>query len=54
MSFPMIIRRRDFLGIAASLLASSKALSIPIANAETKGLTLKRWMAKAWESTAPP
>ena len=40
-SFPMIIRRRDFLGIAASLLASSKALSIPIAHAETKGLILK-------------
>ena len=39
-SFPMIIRRRDFLGIAASLLASSKAFSIPIAHAETN-LTLK-------------
>ncbi len=38
---PKCIRRRDFLGIATSLLAGADALSMPIAQADAKHLTLK-------------
>ncbi|MGO9486821.1 MAG: hypothetical protein ACLPX9_19985, partial [Rhodomicrobium sp.] len=37
----MSIRRREFLGIAASLLVGAEAYSMPLAQADAKSLTLK-------------